>query len=129
MSAPRPVGPVPAAGGIDREARRQRRRATLRRSLYVALLVLAMASVVWRWTVGDQRFRDLEKTREELRVAEAEKEELQTRILELSRRERITRYARERLGMHVARDDEVVLLPVPAAGEQRERDSTAKGEG
>ena len=113
----------------DREVRRQRRRAAVKRGALIALVVAAMGSVVWRWTVGEDRIRELEKAREELRVAQAEKAELQTRILELQRRDRIARYARERLGMHVARDEEIVLLPVPAAGEERSRDTTGKGEG
>ncbi|HEX8692489.1 MAG TPA: hypothetical protein VF746_08730 [Longimicrobium sp.] len=98
-----------------REARRARRRSTLLRLAWAAGLVLALGFVVWRQTVGHDRMAELEKLREEIAVAEAERGELVMRILSLSRRERIVRYARERLGMHVARDDEIVLLPVPAA--------------
>jgi cell division protein FtsL len=83
------------------------------------LLVAALASVVWRQTVGRERFRELEKVREEVAVAEAERDELTTRILELQRRDRIVGYAQQRLGMHVARDEEVVLLPVPASAAAR----------
>ena len=91
-----------------------------------AVLVAALASVVWRQTVGRERFRELERVREEVAVAEAERDELTTRILELQRRDRIVRYAGERLGMHVARDEEVVLLPVPASAAPRP-DSVAEG--
>jgi len=109
-----------------REARRARRRATLARLAWAAGLVLALGFVVWRQTVGHDRMAELEELREEIAVAEAEKGELVTRILSLQRRERIVRYARERLGMHVARDDEVVLLPVPASAA---RADSAAGEG
>lgn len=105
-----------SAADPRREARRQRRRTTLGRLAFATVIVLAMASVVWRWTVGEDRFGELERLREEIRVAQAEKADLQGKILELQRRERITRIARDRLGMHVARDDEIVLLPVPASG-------------
>ncbi len=117
----------PTAGGpsrherprADREARSARRRSRLAWMAYAAVLVAALASVVWRQTVGRERFRELEKVREEVAVAEAERDELTTRILELQRRDRIVRYAQERLGMHVARDEEVVLLPDPAPAAPR----------
>jgi cell division protein FtsL len=101
------------------EARAARRRARLAWAAYAVVLVAALASVVWRQTVGRERFRELEKVREEVAVAQAERDELTTRILELQRRDRIVRYAAERLGMHVARDEEVVLLPVPASAAAR----------
>jgi cell division protein FtsL len=113
-------GPSPwEAPRRDAEARGARRRARLGWVLYAAVLVAALASVVWRQTVGLERFRELETVREEVAVAEAERDELTTRILELQRRDRIARYAQERLGMHVARDEEVVMLPVPAPAAPR----------
>ena len=112
----RPAGPSkweqPQAG---REARRARRRAALGRLAWATLIVLALGTVIWRQTVGEDRMKELEKVREEIAVAQAEKAELQTRIVQLGRRERVVRYARERLGMHVARDEEIVLLAVPAS--------------
>jgi cell division protein FtsL len=107
---------APRATAEARGARRRRRLAWIG---YAAVLVLALASVVWRQTVGRERFRELEQVREEVAVVEAERDELTTRILELQRRDRIARYAQERLGMHVARDEEVVLLPVPASAAPR----------
>ncbi|SOD02565.1 cell division protein FtsL [bacterium JGI 053] len=122
----RPAGPsrweAPRAGA---EARGRRRRSRLGWIAYAAVLVAALASVVWRQTVGLERFRELETVREEVAVAEAERDELTTRILELQRRDRIARYAQERLGMHVARDEEVVLLPVPGSAAPR-ADSAAE---
>lgn len=108
------------------EARAARRRARLAWAAYAVVLVAALASVVWRQTVGRERFRALETVREEVAVAQAERDELATRILELQRRDRIVRYAGERLGMHVARDEEVVLLPVPAPAAAR-HDPVAEG--
>lgn len=103
----------------DAEARRRRRRSRLAWAAYAVVLVGALASVVWRQTVGRDRFKELERVREEVAVAEAERDELTTRILELQRRDRIAGYAEQRLGMHVARDEEVVLLPVPASAAPR----------
>jgi cell division protein FtsL len=114
------AGPSPwEAPRAGVEARRARRRSRLGWGVYAVILVAALASVVWRQTAGRERFRELEKVREEVAVAEAERDELTTRILELQRRDRIVRYAQERLGMHVARDQEVVLLPVPASAAPR----------
>jgi cell division protein FtsL len=117
----------PAAAGpsrherprADREARSARRRSRLAWMAYAAVLVAALASVVWRQTVGRERFRELEQVRGDVAMAQAERDELVGRILELQRRDRIVRYAEQRLGMHVARDEEVVLLPVPASAAPR----------
>lgn len=109
------------------QARAARRRARLAWVAYAAVLVAALASVVWRQTAGLDRFRELEKVRDEVAAAQAEKDELSSRILELQRRERIVDYAQQRLGMHVARDEEIVLLPVPASAAARP-DSAAGGE-
>ncbi len=103
----------------DRSERRQRRRGFLRRAFFVLVLLGALASVVWRQTVGYERERQLSALRSELSAAEAERVEVTNRIQALQTRARITRVARERLGMHVARDEEIVMLPVPA-------DSTAQ---
>ena len=111
----------------DREARAARRRSRLAWMAYAAVLVAAMASVVWRQTAGRERFRELETVREEVAVAQAERDELATHILELQRRDRIVRYAAERLGMHVARDEEVVLLAVPASAAARPDSAAEEG--
>jgi cell division protein FtsL len=112
-----------------REQRRARRRSALLRLAWAAGLVVAMGLVVWRQTVGADRMRDLEKVREEIAVAEAERAELQTRMLTLGRRERVVRYARERLGMHVARDEEIVLLAVPASAVRPDSSATDSAAG
>jgi cell division protein FtsL len=81
--------------------------------------------VVWRQTVGVERFRDLQKVRDEMAVARAERDDAASRILQLQRRERIVAFAQQRLGMHVARDEEIVLLRVPASAAPR-ADSAAE---
>jgi hypothetical protein len=60
------------------------------------------------------RQREVTRLENEWSIAEAERVEWANRIQALQTRARITRVARQRLGLHVARDDEVVLLPVPA---------------
>lgn len=113
-------GPLPwEQPRADAEARRERRRRRLAWIAYAAVLVGALASVVWRQTVGVDRFRELQKVRDEVSAAQAEKDELTARILELQRRERIVAYATQRLGMHVATDAEIVMLPVPASAAAR----------
>ena len=98
----------------DRSERRARRGAALRRLLFLCVLVGSLVSVVWRQTTGYERERQLSALRAQLSSAEAERVEAANRIQTLQTRARITRVARERLGMHVARDEEIVMLPVPA---------------
>ena len=99
----------------DRLLRRARRRAVLGRLALAACLGASLASVVWRQTEGVARQRALATLHERLSIAEAERVEAMNRIQALQTRARVTRVARDRLGMHVARDDEIVLLPVPAS--------------
>jgi len=116
VSPRRAPAPSPwEAPRADAQARAERRRRRLGWIAYAMILVAALASVVWRQTVGVERFRELQKTREEMAVARAERDEQASRILQLQRRERIVAFAQQRLGMHVARDEEIVLLRVPAA--------------
>ena len=105
-----PWDPPPA----DRSERRARGRGAMRRMSFVLVMLGALASVVWRQTVGYERERQLSALRAELSQAEAERVEVANRIQALQTRARITRVARERLGMHVARDEEIVMLPIPA---------------
>jgi cell division protein FtsL len=99
----------------EREQKRARRRAALGRLLMVLMVAGALVSVVWRQTEGVARQRELTRIENETSIAEAERVEWANRIQALQTRARITRVARQRLGLHVAHDDEVVLLPVPAA--------------
>ena len=97
------------------ELRRERRRTFLSRALFAVLIAASLVAVVWRQTEGVARQRELSRIENETSIAEAERLEWATRIQALQTRARITRVARQRLGLHVARDDEVILLAVPAA--------------
>jgi cell division protein FtsL len=126
VSPRRPGAPLPwEQPRADADARAGRRRARLGWVAYAVILVAALASVVWRQTVGVERFRDLQKVRDEMAVARAERDDAASRILQLQRRERIVAFAQQRLGMHVARDEEIVLLRVPASAAPR-ADSAAE---
>ncbi len=102
---------APQAG---RAERRERRRAALGKGFVILCMAGALVSVVWRQTEGVARQREVTRLENEWSIAEAERVEWANRIQALQTRARITRVARQRLGLHVARDDEVVLLPVPA---------------
>lgn len=98
-----------------RAEKRARRRGALGRLLLVLMVAGALVSVVWRQTEGVARQRELTRIENETSIAEAERVEWANRIQALQTRARITRVAGQRLGLHVAHDDEVVLLAVPAA--------------
>lgn len=102
---------APQAG---RAERRERRRAALGKGFVILCMAGSLVSVVWRQTEGVARQREVTRLENETSIAEAERVEWANRIQALQTRARITRVARQRLGLHVARDDEVVLLPVPA---------------
>jgi hypothetical protein len=99
----------------EREQKRARRRAALGKLFMVLMVAGSLVSVVWRQTEGVARQRELTRIENETSIAEAERVEWANRIQALQTRASITRVARQRLGLHVAHDDEVVLLPVPAA--------------
>ena len=97
-----------------RVEKRARRRAFLGRVFFVLAVAGSLTSVVWRQTEGVARQRELTRIQNETSIAEAERVEWANRIQALQTRARITRVA-ERLGLHVARDEEVILLPVAAS--------------
>ena len=97
----------------DRTARRERRMGRLRVLLWAGLMLGSLALVVSRQTAGYEADRRMGEARQTLAVAEAERIDLQNRVQSLQTRARITEAATA-LGMHVARDDEIVLLPLPA---------------
>lgn len=98
-----------------RVEKRARRRAFLGRVFFVLAVAASLVSVVWRQTEGVARQRELTRIQNETSIAEAERVEWANRIQALQTRARITRVAQQRLGLHVARDDEVILLPIPAS--------------
>ncbi|HEX8243437.1 MAG TPA: hypothetical protein VF541_08080 [Longimicrobium sp.] len=126
MSRRRPDAQLPwEQPRADADARRIRRRRRAGWVAYAVILVAALASVVWRQTLGVERFRELQHLHDEVQTARAERDEAASRLLQLQRRERIVAYAQQRLGMHVARDEEIVLLRVPASAAPR-ADSAAE---
>ncbi|HEX2208849.1 MAG TPA: hypothetical protein VHG93_14310 [Longimicrobium sp.] len=98
-----------------RVEKRERRRTILGRAFFVLAVAGSLTSVVWRQTEGVARQRELARIQTETSIAEAERVEWANRIQALQTRARIVRVARQRLGLHVARDDEVILLPIPAS--------------
>ncbi|HEV2149235.1 MAG TPA: cell division protein FtsL, partial [Longimicrobiaceae bacterium] len=93
--------------------------------LLLALLLASLAVVVGRQTRGVALQREIRALESDRAVAETERLALQTRIQALQSRARVVRVARERLGMHLPADSEVVLVPLPrdamaADAEERE---------
>jgi cell division protein FtsL len=91
---------------------RRRRRGVGRLLVWLLVLGSALAVVTWRQTEGHQRERALREVRSERAVVEAERMELERRVQALTTRARVVRVARERLGMHLPTDGEIVLLPI-----------------
>jgi hypothetical protein len=104
-----------------REERIAQLRGVLARVALALAVAAALAVTVWRQTEGVERQRELTGIREESSVALAERTEWENRVHALQTRARVVRAARTRLGLHVARDDEVVLLAVPAVTREETR--------
>jgi len=101
------------------------RRAGLPAMVLAFFFVLgAAALVIWRQTRGVEMERRVRAVQEEYAIAEAERLALIKEIQSLSSRARITRVARERLGMHLPADSEIVFLPVPASTEADSTEAT-----
>jgi cell division protein FtsL len=98
----------------DRAHRAERRRGRIRVLVWSALVLGALGTVLARQTAGYEAERQLSDLRQQLSVAEAERLDLANRVQALQTRARVVRLAAERMGMHVAHDDEVVLLPLPS---------------
>lgn len=85
------------------------------------LVLSSLVLVTWRQTRGLQLERALGEMEAERAIAEAERVDLTRRVEELRSRARIVRVARERLGMHLPADSEIVFLPAPAGGQPEGR--------
>lgn len=97
-----------------RRPRAQPRGRRAARGLGWVLLLLAAFSVVpWRQSRGIGLERELRAVEAEIAVVETERVELTQEIHELASRARILRVARERFGMALPADSQLVLLPVP----------------
>lgn len=79
---------------------------------WLLLLLSSLALVVWRQTRGVALERELRALETDHAVIEAERVELVREIQTLSSRARIVRIARDRLGMHLPADQEIIFLPV-----------------
>jgi hypothetical protein len=81
---------------------------------WLVMLLVALSVVIWRQTEGVERERALRELETERAVAEADRLAAVRRVEELRSRTRVVRVARERLGMHLPEDREIVFLPSPA---------------
>lgn len=94
-----------------------RRSGTLRAAGWLVLLLASLLFVTWRQTRGvamEAALRDLESR---TAIARTEQVELVRRIEELRSRSRVLRVARDRLGMRLPEDGEIVYLPAAAGSE------------
>lgn len=98
-------------------ARRRPGWGLLRAAGLLALLLASLSTVVWRQSRGAALQREVRALEAERAVAESERLRLSTRIQGLQTRARIVQVARDRLGMHLPADSEVVLVPLPAEEE------------
>jgi pyruvate kinase len=81
---------------------------------WLMVLLAALSFVTWRQPLGVEMERVLRETEVERGIAEAERVASIRRIEELRSRARIVRVARDRLGMHLPQDREIVFLPAVA---------------
>ena len=105
------------SGRSERTPRRPARRGWIATLASLLLLLAALFVVSWRQTRGLALEREVREVETARAMAEAQRVELTRRIERLRSRERIVQVARDRLGMHLPEDDEIVFLRV--AGTER----------
>lgn len=93
-----------------------RTRGGLRAAGWLALLLGSLFFVTWRQTRGVELEGSLRDLQSQTAIAETEQVELVRRIEELRSRARILRVARDRLGMRLPEDGEIVYLPATVEG-------------
>ena len=76
------------------------------------ILLAGLSAVPWRQTQGVRLEREISALRGEVAASEAERMEWVQRTSRLQGRGRIVAFARNRLGMHLPGDQEVLLLPL-----------------
>jgi hypothetical protein len=79
---------------------------------WIVVLLASLFFVTWRQTRGVELEGALRATESERAIAEAEGVAASRRVEELRSRSRILRLARERLGMHLPQDREIIFLPL-----------------
>jgi cell division protein FtsB len=82
---------------------------------WLILLLAALSFVTWRQPLGVEMERSLRALESERAAVEADRVAAERRIEELRGRARIMEVARDRLGMHLPEDDEIVFLPAAQA--------------
>jgi cell division protein FtsL len=88
---------------------------------WLILMLMSLSVVTWRQTESlalEKEVRELERLRS---LEEAERQATARRIEQLRSRARIVQVARDRLGMHLPADDEIVFLPVVGSGAEERR--------
>jgi cell division protein FtsL len=78
--------------------------------LALVALLAALSLVTWRQSRALEALASLDTIQRERSLAQSEVEELTRRIQVLESRTRVVAEARERLGLHVPADDEIVQL-------------------
>ena len=86
----------------------------IRMGMACALLFASLSLVVWRQARALETLRELESTRTERALLQAERAELQREIQYLESRARITAVASERLGLRAPAVSEIVILQAPS---------------
>ena len=79
---------------------------------WLLLLLASLTLVTWRQTRGVALEREVRRLETARAMKEAERVELTREIERLRSRSRIVQVARDRLGMHLPADNEIVILPV-----------------
>jgi cell division protein FtsL len=85
---------------------------TIRLALCFALLLGALAMVIWRQSQALETLRALDKLRDNRAVAEAERSDFNRKIEKLESRASVVAAAGARLGMRVPSASEIVILPL-----------------
>ena len=92
---------------------------------WLLLLLASLSLVTWRQTRGLTLEREVRRLETARAMKDAERVELTREIERLRSRSRIVQVARDRLGMHLPADHEIVILPVgttaPADSAEAER--------
>ncbi len=100
-----------------RRSRGKRLRQGAAAAAWLLLFLGALGLVIWRQTRGVALERALHELQDERAIVEAERVQLERRILALSSRARVVRLARERLGLYLPADTQIVFLPLPVSSE------------
>lgn len=116
QAARMPARPRPPRGVRSSHERARRPLRWLRVLGWTALLLTSLLLVTWRQTRGLELERGLGVIQADREIAEAEAVELVRRVEELRSRARVVRVARDRLGMHLPDDEEIVFLASPVSG-------------